>query len=104
VAHVQSAWWKALSIAERVIHANRNRIAECQHATDAMDWPEDLRLSYSHDPYFHTSHLDPCFKSTGVSCDCQMCLLQIGVERGTESRRVNPDKVRKTLNEKMSQL
>jgi len=100
--------WAALTPEERVIHYNRQGI--CEHKANLFDWPPDLRDSYSHDPYFHTAHMIPCQRwgikapqRNSIVCECQMCLLQIGIERGTE-HRVNTEAVREKWRKKFNQV
>jgi len=81
--------WRAMTIEQREIHYNRQR--KCPHVYIP---PEDERLreSYSFDPYMHTSHMEFCTKQ--FDCSCPMCVYQIGIERGRESRKVDPNAVR----------
>ncbi len=75
-------WWLSLSAQQREIHYNRNRTAEQPEyvypgvAGDKHD--DRLRESYSFDPYAHTAQMIP---HQPPDCDCQMCLLQIGIAR-----------------------
>jgi hypothetical protein len=73
--------WEAMAPIERVVHYNRNLPRGCTHKANIADWPVDLIDSYSHDPYFHTAHMEPC-QRPAVSmkeCPCQMCRGRIGI-------------------------
>jgi hypothetical protein len=79
--------WAALSVEEREIHYNRQRVCEHPYVYDGPD-PDDtsetsLRRAYSFDPYFHTAHMLPhsvelFFKGL---CKCQTCLGKFGIVR-----------------------
>ena len=46
--------------------SNRNIPHGCTHKVNINDWPIDLRDSYSHDPYFHTAHMEPCQRAEAI--------------------------------------
>lgn len=74
--------WRNLSVEQREIHYNR--LERCNHPYAypgvAGDLSNDLlQEPYSHDPYFHTAHMEPCQKPN--ECFCQMCANKIGLSR-----------------------
>lgn len=65
--------WEGLTPEERVIQYNRHLPVGCDHPADIKSWPEGLRESFSHDPYFHTAHMVPHGVDVDVPCECQTC-------------------------------
>lgn len=98
--------WEALTPEERVVHCNRQ--TKCEHKANLHDWPVDLRDSYSHDPYFHTAHMDVCRRwgirqpaRWEIECNCQMCLSNIGLTDEDRPRKVNEEEVRRKWQDKL---
>lgn len=92
--------WEALTVLQREIQYNRDRKCDHEYKFPGPSWsagfgPYDLRTAYSFDPYAHTAHMIPHIRDG--NCECQMCMQQIGIERGKETK-VNEQRVRDKLN------
>lgn len=78
--------WQFMSPTQRVIHYNRNLVAGCTHEANLLDWPEDLREEFSHDPGAHVSHMDEIHtiqKFKAGTCECNGCTKNVGLEKGS---------------------
>jgi len=73
--------WTILTQEQREVHYNRQMICDHKYQYGGIS-DERLRLQYSHDPYFHTSHMFQCRRKDDPKCDCQMCVGKIGIPRG----------------------
>lgn len=96
--------WNALTPEQRVIHYQRNRVPGCDHSAESGVWPEPLRVEYSFDPYAHIQHMMPhdIKKFFMGTCECQTCVLRMGIEDGKEIRKVNEEQVREKLKMRQS--
>ena len=81
--------WNALSIDERITHYHRQDVCAHAYVYPGIETGKgvfdlnDKRLEdqYSHDPYFHSTHIYPCRMKDDPKCDCQMCANKIGQMR-----------------------
>lgn len=91
--------WNAMTPEQRVIHSNRNLPDGCNHTADLSTWSAPLQSEYSFDPYFHTPHMmsHDIKKFFMGTCECQTCVLRMGIEDGKEIRKVNEEQVREKL-------
>lgn len=80
--------WKGLTTEQRELHYARQGVCDHPYKYKGIETEQDvfyrgddwsLREQYSHDPYFHSTHMASC-KRPG-DCDCQMCLMKIGIPR-----------------------
>lgn len=106
--------WAAMTTQEREIHYNRQKKCEHPYEYDGPSWsnetiPESLRTAYSHNPYFHTAHMDPCKRWAikpparwAIECNCQMCLGNFGLTDEDKPRKVNEEAVRLKWQQKFS--
>lgn len=79
-------WWMDLTPAERVAHYNRNLAYGCTHKASIFDWPPDLVMAYSFDPYAHVSHDDVHHSKEAFfarTCECNACVRNVGLEKGS---------------------
>lgn len=92
--------WAALSPDERAVHYNRQHVCDHPYVYTGPD-NDQIKLSWSFDPYAHTDHMLPhsvegFFAGT---CECQTCVGKFGIPRDQEKRRVDAGKLRERLKE-----